>query len=533
MPGERSDPTPRSCENERVSPITGDYNRPAAASLAVRVRYSVPRPEAVLLEGSPVTELVARALHEAGLRESDEARLVLAVNAPGAAPVAAAEQPHRDVETHDRDLEAFARTLEGDARDGREIALADVAYEGGLEKALARLVDAVVLASRLRHVSSGERASLAILEAALALHVLASGEEAAPPRLEAAPPSGPGPGVDAEIAEQPLVLERLLARPSWDDLARRVAARAPEGVVTVARGSSDHAATYFGYLVWTLLERPAASLPPSVATVFGKSPRGHGRLAVGISQSGESPDVVRGLEAARAGGAYALAVTNVAGSSLARAADETIELGCGPERAVAATKTFTASLAALLALTTRWAGRSDLVAALARVPEAAARALAVDVGPAVERLAAFPSTYVLGRGHTLAIAEELALKLKEVARVHAEALSTHEFRHGPVGSLEPGTPVVVVLPPTEPLRSHCREVGAWLEGAGASVVWVGERAGAVRPGDVALDVGLDLPNELAPLVQTVALQRIAVGVARARGLDPDRPKNITKVTRTW
>jgi glucosamine--fructose-6-phosphate aminotransferase (isomerizing) len=326
--------------------------------------------------------------------------------------------------------------------------------------------------------------------------------------------------VESEIAEQPMVLDRLLARPGWDDVAMRVAGRAREGVLTVARGSSDHAASFFGYFVWTHLARPAASFPPSVATLHEKRPLARDRIAIGISQSGESPDVVRGLEALRDGGAYALALTNDAGSSLARAADETVELGCGPEKAVAATKTFTASLAALVAIGARWAKRPELEGALDRLPGEAALALEVDVSEPAKTLAAAPGAFVLGRGPTLALAEEAALKLKEVARLRAEALSASEFLHGPLGSLEPGIPVLVVLPARDPLRRACLEVAEALRAKSATVV-------------VAPAVAAELPDEVAAIPQAIVLQRLAVAVARARGVDPDQPRNLVKVTKTW
>jgi glucosamine--fructose-6-phosphate aminotransferase (isomerizing) len=310
-------------------------------------------------------------------------------------------------------------------------------------------------------------------------------------------------------------------------------------VITIARGSSDNAASFFSYLVWRHLGLPVSSMPPSIATLYEKTPRASGRLALGISQSGESPDVVHGLELARKGGGFALAITNVAGSALTRAADEVVALECGPERAVAATKSFTASLAALLAIGLRWAKRDDVVAELARLPEAAARALDIELGQKIDILAkalesiagGTPAStdsgassirgnlFVLGRGFTHALAQEAALKLKEVARLEAEAFSTHEFVHGPLGALEPGTPVLVILPASGPVRASAEPVLAKLAHAGARTVLV--------EGDASL------PDELSPIAQAVVLQRLAVDLARVRGLDPDRPRNIEKVTRTW
>ncbi len=336
--------------------------------------------------------------------------------------------------------------------------------------------------------------------------------------------------VELEIAEQPLILQRLIARPDWDGLTRRVAASAREGGLTVARGSSDNAATYFGYLVLVHTKLPVASIPPSVATLYHRRPRGAGRVAVGVSQSGSSPDVVAALEALRGGGALTLAVTNDEASPLARAADLTVALGCGREVSVAATKTFTASLVALAALALRWGERRELVAALERVPEACARALDVDVLDASHVLARAPDAFVLGRGFGTGIASEGALKLKEVARVRAEGMSAAEFLHGPLASVEPGTPVVVLVPSDEAARTPTLEVARRIGAAGAKLILVG---GASEKDAIIINAGSELPGELAPIPQAIALQRLAVATARARGVDPDAARNVAKVTRTW
>jgi glucosamine--fructose-6-phosphate aminotransferase (isomerizing) len=340
--------------------------------------------------------------------------------------------------------------------------------------------------------------------------------------------------VDGEIGEQPEVLARLVARTDWEPLARRVAAHAPEGALTVARGSSDHAAAYFAYLVLVHLGLPVASLPPSVMTLYDRRPRGEGRVAIGVSQSGRSPDVIRSLETLRASGALTLAVTNEPGSPLAAAADATVALGCGPERAVAATKTFTASLAALAAIALRWAGRADLVRALEALPEAARRALAVPVDEAASALTGAADAFVLGRAFGYAVALEAALKLKEVARLRAEGASAAEFLHGPVASVDPGLPVIVVVSSDPPARGPCLEAASRIGRAGGKLVLVGASPEEGKTlGAVALDVGRGLPGEVAAIVQAIVLQRLAVAAARARGHDPDAPRNLVKVTETW
>lgn len=342
--------------------------------------------------------------------------------------------------------------------------------------------------------------------------------------------------VEREIAEQPLLLQRLIVRPSWDGLTRKIASRAAEGALTVARGSSDHAATYFAYLVLIHARLPVASIPPSVATLYGRRPRGAARVALAVSQSGRSPDVVAAIEALRAGGALTLALTNDETSPLAKTCDEVIALECGPELAVAATKTFTSSLAALACVALRWGERKELVAALERVPEAAARALDTPVEDAAHILARAADAFVLGRSFGHAIAKEAALKLKEVARIRAEADSAAEFLHGPLASVDSGLPVILVVSSDEPARRPCLETAERIAAAGGRLILVGaglERVQGLGKDTVLLDAGGDLPGELAPIAQAIVLQRLAVATARAKGIDPDAPRNLVKVTKTW
>lgn len=342
---------------------------------------------------------------------------------------------------------------------------------------------------------------------------------------------------ETEIREQPGSLARLLDDPAAGAAAavlrERYGAGGPDQVVTVARGSSDNAVTFFVYLCALHLGRPVASLPPSVVTVYRAPLRLVRALAVGVSQSGESPDVVAGLRALREGGACAVAVTNDPDSALAAAADRTVPLRAGEERAVAASKTFTAQMLALARLVAELADEPALAADLRRVPEAVDEVLAeaVAVREAALRLTHADRAFVLGRGLSYGPAQELALKLKETSYLHAEAYSSAEFRHGPIASLGAGDPVLV-LAATDATLDANREAVARLREAGAAVTVIG--------GDAALraeaHAAVALPEGLGPaaqaFAQVVAGQLLALRLTEARGLDPDAPRHLNKVTRT-
>lgn len=342
---------------------------------------------------------------------------------------------------------------------------------------------------------------------------------------------------ETEIREQPEVLERLLDDPAAAEAAaewrRRFGPDGPDSIVTVARGSSDNAVTTFVYLCALHLGLPVASLPPSTVTVYGASLRLVRALAIGVSQSGESPDVVAGLQALREAGACAVAVTNGEGSALARAADRTVPLLAGEERAVAASKTFTAQTMALARLVAELAEEERLVRGLRAVPGALREVLgqADAVREAALRLTHADRAFVLGRGLSYGPAQELALKLKETSYLHAEAYSSAEFRHGPIASLGGGEPVLLLATADATLDAN-REVLARLREAGAVVTVLG--------GDAALraeaDAAVALPEGLEPAAQTfaqvLAAQLLALRLAEARGLDPDAPRNLHKVTRT-
>ncbi len=340
---------------------------------------------------------------------------------------------------------------------------------------------------------------------------------------------GSTPRMLTEALEAPAVVERLLREnaPEARDLGRFLARRSPPFAFTVARGSSDHAATYAQYLLGLGPGVFTGSLPPSLFSVY-RAPLSLSRaLALFFSQSGQGPDLEEAARRARSRGALTVAFTNDADSPLASAAEVVLPLHAGEERAVAATKTFLAELAAFLQLLAHWMGDRELTDALERLPEALAAAARAEWPRFVEALAEAEHAFVLSRGPAYATALEAALKLKETAGLFAEGFSAAEFLHGPVALLEPGFPILVFAPGDAALEG-VRAVAATLVEKGAGLFWAGAEPG---PGEL-----LSLPPAphpyAAPLLGIQAFYPNAARLALARGRDPDRPRNLRKVTRT-
>ncbi|HWI23983.1 MAG TPA: SIS domain-containing protein [Lysobacter sp.] len=306
-------------------------------------------------------------------------------------------------------------------------------------------------------------------------------------------------------------------------LAERLRQAPPRFVVTCARGSSDHAATYAKYLFETRLGLVTASASPSVGSVYSVRQQLDGALYLLISQSGRSPDLLRNAEAARAGGAYVVALVNDAESPLAALADCVLPLHAGPERSVAATKSYLCSLAALLQLTAHWSGDETLLAALPALPDALSNAWRADWTPLVDGLVAANDLFVLGRGLGLGAAQEMALKLKETCGLHAEAYSAAEVRHGPMAIIGPGFPLLCITQPDE-TDAGLREVVASFRESGARA-WL-----AAQDGDLPLP---QAPHPAcAPLLAVQALYRAANALSLRRGFNPDVPPHLRKVTET-
>lgn len=331
-----------------------------------------------------------------------------------------------------------------------------------------------------------------------------------------------------EAAESAAVVRAQLAanRETTRRLGATLRELAPRAVVTCARGSSDHAATFAKYLLETRCGVLTASAAPSVSSVYEARSDLRGTLCLAISQSGRSPDLLSAAASARAAGALVVALVNARDSPLAAGADHVIPLHAGVERSVAATKSHLASLAAILQLVAAWRGDRELDSALAALPDGLERAWRLDWQAAIEPLRRARSLFVLGRGLGLGVALEAALKLKETCRLHAEGLSAAELRHGPMALVQAGFPVLLFAQDDETHDSSAA-LAAELAAAGAIVV----AAGCEAPGILALPTVAADPVA-QPILLVQAFYRLAEALARARGLDPDRPAHLRKVTET-
>ena len=332
----------------------------------------------------------------------------------------------------------------------------------------------------------------------------------------------------AEAAEAPEAVARQLTANAdiVRELARRLRAEPPRGVVTFARGSSDHAATFAKYVVETRVGLLTTSAAPSVASVYGGMPNVRGMLALAISQSGRSPDILASMGGAKAAGAFTVAAVNAEGSPLADLSDRTIPLLAGKERSVAATKSYIASLSAILHLVAEWSDDEDLRTALDATPELLREAWNCDWSTLVEALVGASGLYVIGRGPGLGIAQEAALKLKETCRIHAEAFSAAEVRHGPMALVGRDFPLLVFRQSDETGEGVDELVRDILD-YGAPVFVAGGKVAGARPLPIPWAHGL-----IEPLLQIQALYRAANALSLRRGLDPDQPRHLKKVTET-
>jgi len=332
-----------------------------------------------------------------------------------------------------------------------------------------------------------------------------------------------------ETAEAPDVIRRQRAANEaiCQDLVDRLRRQPPRLIATCARGSSDHAATFAKYLFETRLGLPTTSTAPSVSSVYGARQDLADTVFVVISQSGQSPDILAGARHAKANGALVVALVNDVASPLADLADVTVPLHAGPEKSVAATKSFVASLAALLQVSAIWSGDAALSAAIETLPRHLDEALSLDWSAGVETLADVDTMLIAGRGLGFGIAQEAALKLKEVAGLHAEAFSAAEIRHGPMALIGAGYPVLLFCQEDE-TRDSVVALARELDAKGARVLLA--RTGAVPPDGLAVPAGMHPAT--APLAMIVSFYRLAEGLARRRGHDPDAPRHLRKVTKT-
>jgi glucosamine--fructose-6-phosphate aminotransferase (isomerizing) len=332
----------------------------------------------------------------------------------------------------------------------------------------------------------------------------------------------------SEAAQAPAVVRTQL-RANAERVARlaaRLRESPPRAVVTCARGSSDHAATFARYLIETRLGILTSSAAPSVSSVYEVAPDMVGAVMIAISQSGASPDLLAAVSRARSNGARIVALVNAASSPLAQLADDIIPLHADPELSVAATKSYIASLSAIVQLVASWAEDAALAAALAAAPAELERAFALDWSAAVTRLAPAHNLYVIGRGLGLGIAQEAALKFKETCGLHAEALSAAELRHGPMALVRAHFPLLL-LTQNDESRPGVVQLAGELAAHGADVLLAGaEVARATTLPTLAAHPAIE------PLLQAQTFYRMANALSLARGRDPDRPPHLSKVTET-
>ena len=309
-------------------------------------------------------------------------------------------------------------------------------------------------------------------------------------------------------------------------IGRKLRDLGPQLIVTCARGSSDHAATYAKYLLENRSGVFVASAAPSIHSVYRTSMHFARSACLVISQSGASPDILAVARAAKKGGAYVVAIVNRTDSPLAGLAHDVIDIRAGAEVSVAATKSFIASLTSVMQLTACWVDDASLHDAIRSAPAKLAEAWSSDWSAATDRIASSRNLYVLGRGIGLGVAQEAALKLKEVCGLHAEAFSAAEVLHGPIAIAGESFPVLVLAQRDETFDGVAGLV-ADLARRGIALI----TAGIHNPGAINLP-GPDADPSLEPLLRIQSFYRLAAGLAQELGLDPDKPPFLQKVTAT-
>lgn len=339
-----------------------------------------------------------------------------------------------------------------------------------------------------------------------------------------------------EIHEQPEVLSRLFEKESdaVARLAKKWRDRNIEYVTIAARGSSDNAASYGKYVFGAYNHLPVALPAPSLLTLYGARPNLRRSLVVAISQSGSSPDILSVVEEARAQNVPSLAITNSPSSPLAGIADDVLYLHAGEERSIAATKSFTASLAALAMISVALGGdgASQRLDELRAIPQQMAAALAreAEVAHLVRHFVDLRYCTVIGRGFNHAIALEIALKMKELSYLGAEAYSPADFLHGPIAMVDERLYALVIAPHGK-AYPNLIEFTERMKSEGAQVVAISDREEMIALAGAGVRVP-EVPEWLSPLVTVIPGQLLALALTQAKGLDVDRPRRLVKVTKT-
>ncbi len=318
-----------------------------------------------------------------------------------------------------------------------------------------------------------------------------------------------------------------LERENFNKLGERLRSAPPKSVLTIARGSSDHASAYMAYLIMVHMGRLVTSLPMSLVTLYQSRIVCDGLLSVAFSQSGQSPDLVAPTRSFREDGARTLAFVNDPESPLAQAAEHVIPLHAGAERSIAATKSFIAQLVAGIGLVAAWKKDVLLLKALEQLPANLERAATMDWSPAVQALVNAERLFVIGRGTCLPIALEAALKFKETCGIQAEAFSSAEVKHGPMALIDEDYPLLVFAP-RGPAQASLLALADEMRSRSRRVL-------LAAPPDIA---GVDLPlidtgsEDLNPIAAIQSFYPMVEALARARGLNPDQPPHLAKVTKT-
>lgn len=341
--------------------------------------------------------------------------------------------------------------------------------------------------------------------------------------------------LEREILEQPEVIRRLLDRGS--DQIRAIAddlRGSFDYVVLAARGTSDNAARYAKYLLGARNQIPVALATPSLFTLYKQPPQMKNALVVGVSQSGRPPDIVSVVQEARKQGRPTLALTNSVDSPLGEEADYVIDLNAGDEKAVAATKTYTASLAAFALLSAHFSLDREALSRIEQLPADIERTLEENevIRSRAERYKSIDRCVVIGRGYNYATAFEISLKIQELTQTVAQPYSSADFLHGPVALIRRDFPVLVIATPGavfEDVRALLRR----LQESQADILLIAENDELLHEAHLAMPVPHDVPEWLSPLITVIPGQLFGLGLARAKGLNPDQPQGLTKITETW
>lgn len=337
-----------------------------------------------------------------------------------------------------------------------------------------------------------------------------------------------------EIHEQPQVIERLIQKQKKviDQLANAIINSGITHVVIAARGTSDNAGRYAQYLLGAS-GLSVGLATPSLFSIYQKPPRFGKALVIGISQSGKSPDIVAVLEEAQRQGALTTVITNAPESDLAGFGDIVVDLDAGPERAVAATKTYTAELGAIALLGASLVGDAEMLAALQDIPKAMSSVLKMqeNIAKIAPRYRYMERSVVIGRGYNYSTAFEMALKMKELTYSIVEPYSSADFLHGPLAMIEPGFPVIVIAPAGK-MQPGMRDIVKTLHERDAEIITISDDPEILDGSRIPLKLPVAVPEWLSPLTSILPGQMLAMYIAHERDFDVDSPRGLRKVTET-